>query len=101
MLLRSSLLALILITIPFLSSTKFIEQTQAQEKSVVMDGELLFSVKCGRCHSHFRLANHYFRGKEIENAKLAIDNDRFGHSMRDEKARRLIIDYLSELVKRN
>ncbi|MFC1664624.1 hypothetical protein ACFL17_03235 [Pseudomonadota bacterium] len=100
MVLHGSYLVLMLLVVP-LSSTSTVSLVQAQENSEAADGELLFSVECGRCHNHFRLANHYFRGKEVEKAKLAIDNDRFGHRMRDEKSRKAIIEYLSELINQN
>ena len=100
MILHKSILVLMLLIVP-LSPSNTVSLVQAQDSSETTDGELLFSVECGRCHNHFRLANHYFRGKEIEKARLAIDNDQFGHRMRDEKSRKAIIKYLSELMSQN
>jgi len=61
-------------------------------------GEILFGVKCGRCHSAGRLATKFQGVEDLEAARKAFDGKLFRHFLKDAEERRLIIDYLVRLA---
>ena len=64
-------------------------------------GEILFSIKCGRCHSAGRLATNFRSVENLETTRKAFDEKLFRHFLKDATERRLIIDYLVRLANEN
>ena len=61
-------------------------------------GELLFAVKCGRCHGAVKLVEKHFAGLDADEVRRRLVRHLPAHFAANDAERRQIVDYLAGIA---